>query len=137
MTPADFRALAARVETEEPTEALNEAVARAFGWQHEAVFGSTMYWQAPGRRGIWELAGPEFFVDLGDAAALMPEGWRITSIQQRQNGSWLVMAATPFLLAYEGCTTVVYGDAPTERRARVAAALRAKAADLEAGDDVG
>ena len=64
MTPAALRALASRVETEEPSEELRSAVLTAFGSEAE-----------------W-LTAPNPLVSVDDAKAFQPEGWSVLVIQQ-------------------------------------------------------
>lgn len=122
MTPADLRALASRVETEEPSDALNEDVARALGWKHY----DRSWWIPPELdTDVDHLS--DFLTDLTAAASAMPEGWRFVKITCH-NGICTVDARRP------SPWLDVISHAPTEPRARVAAALRARAADLEAGN---
>lgn len=112
--PAAMRALAARVETEEPTEALNEDVAWALGWEPRPL-----RWQPDA-----------YLTDLTAAASAMPEGWRV------------IVWMRADVVRVSACPTdnddvddwVSSEIAPTEPRARVAAALRARAAGMEAGE---
>ena len=69
MTPSDIRALAARVETEEPTEELRAAVLDAFGSEAE-----------------W-LTAPNPLVSVDDAKAFQPEGWA-PIIALSETGVW-------------------------------------------------
>lgn len=125
--PAALRALAARVETEEPTEELHKAVALACGWQTFTDADGVAWWRAPtGRFMHWAPYLTRILTDLTVAASLMPAGW------------WVTVTINP------GCAEVDAGreaggvlfcaeaTAATEPRARVAAALRARAVDAEA-----
>lgn len=116
MTPEHrdhLRALAQRVRTEEPTEALRDAVLIAFGWTHHY-------------RDMWittsrDLAPspiPNPLTSIDAAAALMPEGWSL--IVRIQDDGWASASASKGDL-------VIREGAPTEPRARCAAALEAMA----------
>lgn len=127
MTPAEYRALAARVETEKPSDALIEDVARAFKWfRHDMSDG--IWWSTPDRR--LRRHRPHWLYRIDDAAAEMPDGWEITLVQR---GAHMECHADPRGWEHGTGPQSVEATAPTEPRARVAAALRARAADLEAG----
>lgn len=126
-TPAALRALAARVETEEPSAPLNSDVAEAFGWE-PGEHG--IWWKSPD--GVWRSGLPDFLCDLTAAAGLMPEGWEITIIQR---GERMECYADPVGCEHpKGPQSVEAIAATTEPRARTAAALRAMAAGMEAGE---
>jgi hypothetical protein len=95
--------LAYRVETEEPSDELRDAVNTFMKFQ-----------KAP-----WSTM-PNPLQNLSDAADLMPEGWLIDRLIQYQEGTYVE--------AYHPARIVasVNGRAPTEPRARTAAAIRAK-----------
>jgi hypothetical protein len=121
MTPADLRALAARVETEEPSDALNEAVARAvYGWWWDS---GEAEWVSDDGDTTTEL--PPFLTDLTAAAGLMPVGWRVNVFQRAEPEGWFVEAGSE-------AHGEVFAQAPDEERARTAAALQAMAAGVEA-----
>jgi hypothetical protein len=120
--PAALRALAARVETEEPTDALNEDVARAFEWLYQD--GHDSPWVCPDYAHDYHDEPPPFLTDLTVAASLMPVGWTIVICEYSER--FHVDAVT-----INGAISVE-GSAPTEPRARVAAAIRAMAAEMEA-----
>jgi hypothetical protein len=108
MTPSDIRALAARVEAEDPTEELRVAVLDAFGCDPD-----------------WDGA-PNPLVSVDDAKSFQPDGWEVYLIRQAHDG-WCCA------LCNAGCRVFKFeeGKAPTEPRARTAAGLRALAWDKE------
>ena len=117
MTPAAIRALASRVETEEPTDDLRAAVLTAFGSEAE-----------PGLE-------PDPLVSVDDAKAFQPDRWRVYMLEQGGQ-TWTCMMQTvrqkqagqPRLPSYEQAT------AYTEPCARTAANLRALAWEKENAD---
>lgn len=118
--PAALRALAALVET---GDALNEDVARALGWKL-ATDHQFNWWRHP-LLGVPEKGLPKYLTDLTAAKSAMPEGWRINHLRQSDED---------FAVSYWRDYAYVSAIALTEEAARVAAALRARAADLEVGD---
>lgn len=121
MTPADLRALAARVETYEPSEAMWFEVRntmypmpRGYGPEHE--------------RHLHLLARLGHLIRNGHllefAAGLMPVGWRVNVFQRAEPEGWFVEAGSE-------AHGEVFAQAPDEERARTAAALRAMAAGME------
>lgn len=116
MTRADLEELAKRVEREEPSRELDADVLRAAG--HQAVYrGAIMGWEyRPNGVGVWRSM-PSPTSSLDAAASLMPEGW-VTFIE----GNRCTLARPDYPKAR--------GDAPTESRARTAAALRATAQEM-------
>ncbi len=112
---ADRLPIAYRIETEEPSKALREDIARALGYSP----GAGRLWWTPDRTGMTAL--PDWLTSIDAAAALMPEGWSVTIYSP---------TADDPLWAADGCPTkagcpLLEGRAPTEARARTAAALRA------------
>lgn len=128
--PAALRALAARVETEEPTPELNLEVGEAFGWRRGPAATPVSTW-AISPTGDWRNGFPDFLTDLTAAASAMPVEWEVVVIQRAL--TWDAIADSR---GREPGTTPqsVEATAPTEPRARVAAALRARAAGMEATD---
>lgn len=128
MTPEQYRALASRVETEDPSDGLGDDIARALGWvRHRMADG--IWWSTPD--GNMRRHRPLWLHRLDAASGLMPKGWEITIIQR---GSRMECYADPVGWEHpKGPQSVESIAAPTEPRARVAAALRARAAELEAG----
>lgn len=129
MTPAEYRALAARVETEEPTEALNEAVARALGWRRGSRF-HLYEWKRPSVE-LYHEKLPDYLTDLTAAASAMPGGWWV---RIRQDADGFVCEAFYPQVAVDLDWLKEFARAPDEERARVAAALRARASGMEAGE---
>jgi len=121
MTPdqrAHLRALAERVRTEEPTEGLRDAVLIAFGWRWCDYLDGMI---SP-RRDYW-LHPPNPLTSRDASAEAMPEGWTVLRIEQ-DIASWAVA------IVKRGDPAVVRAaSAPTEPRARTAAALLAMAAE--------
>lgn len=108
MTPSDLRVLAIRVETEHPTPDLTALVfLAAFGYEAE-----------PGN-------APDPLTSIDDAARLVPEGWRVFLIDEDIDGEWCCILLSP------DEDNNQEANAPTEPRARTAAALRALAAGME------
>jgi hypothetical protein len=118
--PAVLRSLADRVEREPPSRELQEAIATALGWECGAD-GQSVFWRDPATD-AWQMGLPEWLTSIDAAASMMPEGWRVAS---------LFMWPDP---KEWRCTMIRSGEsecgiAPTEPQARVAAALRARAAE--------
>ena len=107
MTPSELRALASRVETEEPTDELRAAVLTAFGSEAD-----------PGSK-------PDPLRSVDDARAFQPGGWMVSNIQQDWPGFFvgLYRPARPI--------GIIRGISRTEPRARTAASLRALAWEME------
>ena len=129
MTPADLRAVAARVMAGEAT---NEEIALAFGWMKKDVHRS-FYWQPPKDdpdHHSWSSRGPDFLHSL-DADALMAQlrkrGWR-TRFGEAIAGGWYAVANHKRLAGPPICF------APTGPRARTALALLCRAVELEHAD---
>jgi hypothetical protein len=120
MTRAEeLLALADRVEKEEPSIALNEAVALSVGWRLCTDLGVHL-WMPPDAAPCQAIP-PNWLHSLAAAASLMPEGWWIEELTGRPDGSVYLLAVTEF--------THAEGEAPDEKRARTAAALRAIASE--------
>lgn len=123
MTPDEYRALAARVETEAPSLELQEAIAETMVWTRAEQIHR---WFDPHRNTICSL--DPWLTSIDAAAAPMPEGWDWSVEYRPRQNVYLAIARRP-------------GDyreslSTTEPQARTALALRCKAADLEArGDD--
>lgn len=115
MTPTDLRALAARVLAEEPSDELGDAVQDAIG---------TARWTFDDNGRGYRRHTPNPLTDLNASAAAMPAGWMIISITQDKAG-FHVAIQRPWQ------PTVSRASAPTEPLARTAAALMARAAELE------
>lgn len=107
MTPAALRALASRVETEEPSEELHAAVLTAFGSEAE-----------------W-MTAPNPLRSVDDAKGFQPDAWRVWMIDQQKDEWYCGLYCPPAKDAHAEST------APTEPRARTAAALRALAWERE------
>lgn len=129
--PAALRALAARVETEVGNRALDVEIWDEGIGLTDAEEQHCRIWCGMDRRTdltremFLHAWAPRYTTDLTAAASAMPEGWWVWHIA---HGSelWSVV------LGWRDAK-VAKGHAPTEPRARVAATLRARAADLEAG----
>lgn len=128
MTPADLRAVAARVMAGEAT---NEEIALAFGWMKKDVHRS-FYWQPPKDdpdHHSWSSRVPDFLHSLDAADLLMApmreRGW-VSVIAVRIDG---VFVGSAFSRKHDGAQGAT---APTERAARVALALLCRAAEGEA-----
>lgn len=117
MTPDQLESLARRVETEDPSEELRALVLAAFGSEAE-----------PG-------SAPDPMVSIDFTDRFRPGGWRLYSViwsaWSRRFGATL---ARPPMDVGQPVNMIVTAAAPTEPRARTAAALRARAVDArEAG----
>jgi hypothetical protein len=132
MTAAELRALAKHVTEEAPSDALDDTVALAVGWERRD-FGTGAYeWKEPS--GSWHRSfafHPSFLFGLDAAASLMPEGWKIR-IKQLLDGTVEVVAVLMDRVGRFLHSLCVRTH--TEPQARVAAALLARAADMEASD---
>lgn len=100
-------ALADRVEREEPSFDLSSALKQAIG--HDDP--------------LWHFR--PYLTSLDAAASAMPKGWRIWMIDQSDTG-FAVTMHRPSAIG----SLVVSAEAPTEPRARLAAALRAMAVEV-------
>ena len=122
MRPDDYRTLASRAETEEPTEALNEDVARALdGWWWDS---GEAEWVSDEGCTTQEL--PAYLTDLTTAASAMPEGWTVCRVEQSDDG-WIVGLMPPPRPRAHG----TIGMAPEFASAWMAAILRAIALNVE------
>ena len=106
MTRADLETLAQRVEREEPSVDIDLAVMGAW----TGIANAPSYFM-------------RFTSSLDAAASLMPPGWIIADLSQGEDG-W-------FCHPWREDETMVQGHAPTEPRARAAAALRALAMEMQ------
>ena len=106
MTPTELETLARRVETEEPTNELRALVLTAFGSEAEPH------------------NAPDPLRSVDDAIAGMPEGWSCLAIYQSRESRWAVA-----LGRRQPPIDEVLSVAPTEPRARTAAALMALVVD--------
>lgn len=109
--------LSHRIETEEPSKALCEDIARALGWKKCPAFLDHGWYDPDG----YKRLPPNWLTSIDAAAALMPDGWSVNLYQA--NGRWSVQAGQADWIAERWVT--VQAEAPTEPRARTAAALRA------------
>ena len=121
---AHLRALAQRVRTEEPTEALRDAVLIAMEWITD---GRDVWWRAPGFFATRKPPNPLTSIDA--AAQAMPEGLFVAFEHTRAN-DWLATVHRP-IIGTDDCDLVTQVHAPTEPRARTSAALEAMAAEGE------
>jgi hypothetical protein len=119
-SPADLRALAARCCAGETSDELRDAVLIALGWTTRMEWNGTFWVRPDGRKCTSGTPNP--LTDLNASAAAMPAGWRmrIYAMDEVCIFAWSEAACT----SIEAC-------APTERHARTAAALMARAAELE------
>lgn len=129
MTPehrTHLRALAARVRTEEPSDALRDAVLIAMEWITD---GRGVWWRYVSPDGTLRPSPPNPLTSIDAAAALMPEGWILT-IETPSGMGCTVDGAWDYgdEPDPEDCLSI-YAEAPTEPRARTAAALLAMAAE--------
>lgn len=113
MTDAEH--LARRVETEEPSEELRDAVNAFMGWESA---GDGWLWRRGNESRTWSSM-PDPYHRLHDAATMMPAEWSLT-IYEIAPAGWAVTAY------HKPKHVSVYAQAPTEPRARTAAAIRAK-----------
>ena len=123
MTPADLRALAKRVCEEQPSASSSLSLARMHTDIEEAVTGcrlSAVAW--------WRRKVPPYTTCLDAAASLMPEGWRVHLVTALP--AWPMWRCA---LRRERDARIEACDAPTEPQARAAAALLARAVEMEAG----
>ena len=112
MTPADLLALAERVEREEPSAELAVAVMRATNWTSE---GNPLR-------------------SLDAVVRLVPAGWIVTDSTQYVTENGGTRWHHSLWSEQHDNERMVSGDAPTEPRARTAAALRARALAQEKND---
>ncbi len=103
MTPDALEALARRVETEEPTDALTAEVLTAFGCESEAS------------------SAPDPLTRVDDAMATGTHEWRLAAVTGHQDGGSVIV-----MMRRTG-TQSVSGHAATVARAIIAAKLRARA----------
>ena len=107
-TPEALTAIADRVEREEPIAGgpLDADIA-------EAVLGSDVY------------PYPPYTTSLDSAVTLVPKGWRWAAVYEHPQGAFSANLDKPNFC-------IARGYARTEVAARVIAALRARAADMQA-----
>lgn len=124
-TPDDLEALADRVEREEPSDALKGKLMAAIGWHLEYIGPSTRFlvWRRP-NGAVYVGALPDPLHSLDAAASLVPEGWIMADLIQTPT----VWQAS----LWREDETMAHAMAPTEPRARTAAALRAIATNRRA-----
>lgn len=109
-------ALARRIEHEEPSAELCEAIGRALGWE-QSITGNGMWWRSPDRK--WGFL-PDWLGSLDAAVSLIPEPFsKNWSMVWRNGGSCRVELCIP---SHE-----IQSLARTQPAAICAAALRAKA----------
>lgn len=120
-SPADLRALAARCCTGEESRELRDAILTVLGWTYDRDLRAWL--DQVGSVYAGDLPNP--LTDLNASVALMPAGWRIWRIEQGDD-----LYRAEFARA-ENSPRVIGTSAPTERHARTAAALMARAAELE------
>lgn len=125
MTPAELRALAKRVCEEQPSRELDAEIAETLGFPKQICIGDGLITEQ--RWVPWNLK--HYTTSLDAAASLMPEGWRVYAIVDfGPDGPWVCEVQR------DSKPMRVNAEAPTEPAARVAAALLARAADMEASD---
>jgi hypothetical protein len=151
MTPAELRALAKRVCEEQPSRELDAEIAFSVGAYDRLSTGlgdarvARVRWCAdfdsvevtmrpPGRASgglIYTQKLPAYTTSLDAAVMLMPKRWvwHIRGVRG-DKGAIGIDLFPPIALAH----LPVFVSAPTEPQARVAAALLARAADMEASD---
>lgn len=141
MTAAELRALARRVCEEQPSRELDGLIymatlpaerRRPVDWKVIPETGQIYAWNRPppharGTGGVWARS-PEYTTSLAASASMMPVGWAWGIAHGGGEPVRMVMERESRV---EGLPDVV---APTEPAARVAAALLARAADMEARD---
>lgn len=116
-------ALAERVKTEHQTYGLLNQVLTAFGWQEHTPHA---VWLCPQGLITPIRDRPNPLTSRDAAAGAMPEGWRIGHMAQDEDSFYVE--------AYrEEPDNFASAEAPTEPRARTAAALRAMAAEVGNG----
>ena len=142
MTPADLRALAKRACEEKPSRELDDAIAftrlpsdaehptkSIYGWKYR-VFGLT------GWEDEWLDTKP-YTISLDAAASLMPGGWWLHRVGEVRREIVCAGDRHQPLGIFRCEIQHVRGgrlqcaEAPTEPQARAAAALLARAADME------
>lgn len=125
-TPAEYRALAARVMAGENTDDLNEYIFNATAPHGDGI--KHRLWQD--MNGKMRVPYGMFFRDLNAADALMARfGHNVAvTIRQYVNANWIAEA---MLLHPDGDCVQIEASAPTEAAARVALALLCRAAEGE------
>jgi len=126
MTRAELEALAVRVETEEPSVDLNEAILLACGWTN--CDDGTGNWLMADGFHKWEYPCPTASLDA--AVPLVPDGWFVDVYYSARFNEW--SALLEHGETHKRVVSRVAGE-DAEPRARTAAALRARA--QEAGDE--
>jgi hypothetical protein len=125
-SPADLRALAARCCAGETTDELRDAVLIALGW---GVTFSGGLWVSPDSEIV--DAAPNPLTDINASAAAMPAGWRIIKLMEQVGWGFSIEV---WKQGYPIIWVRPSADLPaglTERHARTAAALMARAAEEE------
>jgi hypothetical protein len=122
MTPADLRAIAARVMAGE--DGFRFSILKGMGWEYLGA----RRWLMPAGQYVDE---PDVLHSLDAADLLMrPFGFNVAvTIEQYLNANWIALA---YLLHANGDCERVEAIAPTEPRARTALALLCRAAEGEA-----
>ena len=129
-TAAELRALADRVCAEEPSRELDADIAGVVGLP-EWIALKYQKWLAGDddtpalQYEFRRVYAPHYTTSRDDAAAMMPAGWFVTI--REYSDLWRVFACSR-------SSAIDNTDAPTEPRARTAAALRVRAAVMEDGD---
>jgi hypothetical protein len=121
--PTTLRALAARCCAGETTDELRDAVLIALGQPPNAFAPPAM-----GTRCMRIVPAPNPLTDLNASAAAMPAG--LYPVIERHKGGWEVVLWEP-IEGEDGWEPGSEATAPTEPLARTAAALMARAAELE------
>lgn len=125
VTPADLRALAARVVAEEPSRELDADIWDALGLTYAAELAAKDWMRRHGnrpRRDYLLAWSPAFTISHDAAVAAMPAGWSF--IIRVQDDGWSSVSAA------KGDRVVKEG-APDFPRALTAAGLMARAAEDE------
>lgn len=120
--PATFLALADRIEREEPSEELREAILVAWGW--EKMNTRSPWWMSPHRIEHRDQDAPDPLHSIDDAASLMPGGWMRGSYQDDVR-CWVAEAREP------GTIILIRATSSTEASARAALACRVRARMVE------
>ncbi len=129
--PATLRALAKRVETEEPIQELQEATARALGYvEMNGLWTRERGLNLPAEAFVPHP--PKWLTSIDAAAGLMSMRWSILAMSER-GGRWVVtieIHAADYGRVHWSIRRITV-QAPTEPQARTAAALRVMAAEAD------
>ena len=126
MTPADLRALAVRVLSKETSLELETAVLEAMGWEYiekDHLWAKFVPPDDYENRTFVQLPRP--YASHDDAFAAIPEGWRLRTIAQTDDGYVAKLGKGTFSVHN------AYTPVPDLPRALTAISMIARAVDLE------